>query len=189
MFARVKKSGDYQYVQVVHNERIGGRVRQRVIATLGRLDVLNETRRRQGLLESLGRFSDHAAVLNALKANQITPTRTIHVGPVLVFQKLWEQLGLPGILQRLLAGRTFEFPLERVVFIAVLHRLFAPGSGRALVSPVHLGPARRSGTAALLSHDGLVRRTVAAGPTTAHAIADAQAAQRLDRRGLVRAAA
>ena len=41
VFARVKKSGPYQYVQVVHNERIEGRVRQRVIATFGRLDVLN----------------------------------------------------------------------------------------------------------------------------------------------------
>ena len=43
MFARIKKSGKYQYVQVVHNERINGKVRQRVIATLGRLDVLKET--------------------------------------------------------------------------------------------------------------------------------------------------
>jgi hypothetical protein len=131
MFARVKKSGDYQYVQVVHNERVDGRVRQRVIATLGRLDVLKETGQLEGLLESLARFSDHAAVLNALRANQITPTRTIHLGPPLVFQRLWEQLGLPGILRRLLMGRKFEFPVERVVFITVLHRLFAPGSDRA----------------------------------------------------------
>jgi transposase len=131
MFARVKASGNYKYLQVVHNERIEGRVRQRVIATLGRLDVLKETGQLEGLLESLARFSDHAAVLNSLKANQITPSRTVHLGPPLVFQRLWEQLGLPGILQRLLAGRKFEFPLERVVFITVLHRLFAPGSDRA----------------------------------------------------------
>jgi len=131
MFARVKQSGAYQYVQVVHNERIDGRVRQRVIATLGRLDVLQESGQLEGLLESLARFSDHAAVLNALSANQITPTRTIHLGPPLVFQRLWEELGLPGILRRLLVGRKFEFPLERVVFITVLHRLFAPGSDRA----------------------------------------------------------
>jgi len=48
-----------------------------------------------------------------------------------VFQRLWEELGLPDILRRLLAGRKFEFPLERVVFLTVLHRLFAPGSDRA----------------------------------------------------------
>ena len=131
MFARIKKSGPYQYVQVVHNERVEGRVRQRVIATLGRLDVLQESGQLDGLLESLGRFSEHAAVLNALRHDQITPSSTVHVGPPLVFQRLWEELGLPGILQRLLKNRKFEFPLERVVFITVLHRLFAPGSDRA----------------------------------------------------------
>jgi hypothetical protein len=131
VFARIKKSGDYQYVQVVHNERIEGRVRQRVIATLGRLDDLRQSGQLDGLLESLSRFSDHLAVLNALRHNQITPSSTVHIGPPLVFQKLWDDLGLPAILRRMTAGRKFEFPLERVVFITVLHRLFAPGSDRA----------------------------------------------------------
>lgn len=131
MFARIKKSGNYQYVQVVHNERIDGKVRQRVIATLGRLDVLKETGQLDQLLESLARLSDHAGVLSALKTNEITPSRTVHLGPSLVFEKLWKQLGLPDILRQLLDGRRFEFPVERVVFITVLHRLFAPGSDRA----------------------------------------------------------
>ena len=43
MFVRRKKSGAYQYLQIVHNERIDGRVKQRVIATLGRLDVLQKS--------------------------------------------------------------------------------------------------------------------------------------------------
>jgi hypothetical protein len=131
MFARVKKSGNYQYVQVVHNERVDGKVRQRVIATLGRLDLLKETGQLDQLLESLARLSDHVAVLNALKTNQITPSSTVHVGPPLVFERLWQQLGMPDILHRLLEDRRFEFPVERVVFITVLHRLFAPGSDRA----------------------------------------------------------
>ena len=115
MFARVKKSGNYQYVQVVHNERVNGQVRQRVIATLGRLDVLKETGQLDQLLESLARLSDHVAVLNALKTNQITPSSTVHLGPPLVFEKLWKQLGMPDVLRRLLDGRRFEFPVERVV--------------------------------------------------------------------------
>lgn len=131
MFARIKKSGAYRYVQVVHNQRIEGRVRQRVVATLGRLDELQQSGQLEGLVESLAKFSDHLTVLNALRADQITPSSTTHVGPPLVFQRLWEDLGLPRILQRLLAGRKFEFSLERVVFITVLHRLFAPGSDRA----------------------------------------------------------
>ncbi len=120
MFARIKKSGKFQYVQVVHNQRVQGRVRQRVIATLGRLNVLKQTGQLDQLLESLTCLSDHVAVLNALKAHQITPSSTVHLGPPLVFEKLWKDLGVPEILRRLLAGRRFEFPLERVVFITVL---------------------------------------------------------------------
>jgi hypothetical protein len=42
MFARVKKSGKYQYLQIVENRKVQGKVRQRVIATVGRMDLLQE---------------------------------------------------------------------------------------------------------------------------------------------------
>ena len=42
MFVRAKTSGKYQPLQVVENRRVDGRVQQRVVATLGRLDVLQE---------------------------------------------------------------------------------------------------------------------------------------------------
>jgi hypothetical protein len=41
MFARVKKSGPHEYLQIVENRRVEGKVAQRVIATVGRLDRLN----------------------------------------------------------------------------------------------------------------------------------------------------
>jgi hypothetical protein len=37
MFVRTKKSGAYQYLQLVRSERVDGHVRQQGIATLGRL--------------------------------------------------------------------------------------------------------------------------------------------------------
>ncbi len=40
MFVRAKKSGAYHYLQLVRSERVDGHVRQQVIATLGRLDAL-----------------------------------------------------------------------------------------------------------------------------------------------------
>ena len=131
MFARIKKSGKYQYLQIVHNERIDGHVRQRVIATLGRLDALQENGRLDGLLESLAKFTDHAAVINAVRNKQVQLEDNVHIGPPLVFQRLWEQLGIPDIIERLLAGRRFQFSIERVLFLTVLHRLFDPGSDRA----------------------------------------------------------
>jgi len=131
MFVRRKKSGAYEYLQIVHNERIDGRVKQRVIATLGRLDVLQKTGQLDALLASCARFAEHTAVLTAHRQGRIAAAEKIRIGPVLVFERLWQQLGLPKIFQRLLAERKFEFDVERAVFLTVLHRLFASGSDRA----------------------------------------------------------
>ena len=43
MFFRTKTSGPRTYLQVVENRWEGGRSRQRVVATLGRLDQLQES--------------------------------------------------------------------------------------------------------------------------------------------------
>ena len=131
MFVRRKKSGAYEYLQIVHNERIEGRVKQRVIATLGRLDVLQKTGQLDALLASCARFAEHTAVLTAHRQGRISPAQKVRIGPVLVFERLWQQLGLPKILRGLLAERKFEFDIERAVFLTVLHRLFAAGSDRA----------------------------------------------------------
>jgi len=131
MFVRAKKSGAYRYLQLVHNERIDGKVRQRVLATLGRLDVLQESDQIDALIVSCGRFARHTAVLDAHRQGKTEVVATIKIGPPLVFERLWNELGFPEILRELLAHRRFEFAVERVVFLTVLHRLFDPGSDRA----------------------------------------------------------
>ena len=131
MFVRAKKSGAYEYLQVVENERIDGRVQQRVVATLGRLDVLQATGRIDALLSSCARFAEKVSVLDAHRRGQLPPAETIKIGPPLVFGRLWRQLGIDEVLKRLLAGRRFEFPVERAIFLTVLHRLMVSGSDRA----------------------------------------------------------
>ena len=131
MFVRAKKSGAYRYLQLVRNERVDGKVRQQVLATLGRLDVLQETGQIDALIASCGRFAEHTAVLDAHREGKTAATATVKIGPSLVFERLWNQLGLPKILREVLAGRRFEFAVERAVFLTVLHRLFDPGSDRA----------------------------------------------------------
>ena len=42
MYARIKQSGPRQYLQLVEGRREGDKVRQRVIATLGRIDQLQD---------------------------------------------------------------------------------------------------------------------------------------------------
>ena len=50
MFARIKKSGKYQYLQIVENRKMEGKVIQRVIATIGRMDQLHEKNRIETLI-------------------------------------------------------------------------------------------------------------------------------------------
>ena len=80
MFARVKKSGKYEYLQIVHNERVGAKVCQRTIATLGRLDVLQATGQVDGVVNSLAKYALHTAALSARREQR--PATSIRIGPV-----------------------------------------------------------------------------------------------------------
>ena len=131
MFVRAKKSGRYEYLQVVHNERVDGHVRQRVVATLGRVDQLQEEGHIDALLSSCGRFAQNVAVMDAHKRGALPPVETVKIGPPLVFERLWRERKVKSILEQLLIGRKYEFPVERAIFMTVLHRLFVSGSDRA----------------------------------------------------------
>lgn len=128
MFARIKRVGSYAYLQLVRTERQEGRPRQRVLATLGRVESLQASGELDGLLHSLSQYSPQAL---ALICGQTEPeTRTWKLGPALVFERLWQRLGLAEILEGLLAARQFGFAVERAVFVTVLHRLCVAGSDR-----------------------------------------------------------
>jgi transposase len=128
MFARIKKSGKYHYLQIVKNNKVKGQVKQRVIATVGRLDQLQEKGRVETLIRSLSRYSEKAMLI--LTGHSDPEALTIKIGPALIFERLWEQSGIKKALRRLLNGRKFEFDVERAVFLTVLHRLMTSGSDR-----------------------------------------------------------
>lgn len=129
MFARIKKSGQYQYLQIVENSKIDGKVSQRVIATVGRLDQLQAKGSVETLIRSLARFSEKTLLVLSGKVD--VNAHTVKIGPALIFERLWRELGLPAIFRDLLADRKFEFNIERAVFLTVLHRLFVSGSDRS----------------------------------------------------------
>jgi Transposase DDE domain len=131
MFFRVKKSGSRHYLQIVENSRDGDRVRQRVLTTLGRLDHLQLSGQLDGLLASGARFAEHVLLLTAHKNGQVPEISLQCVGPALIFERLWKETGCQQVIAQLLGGRQFDFPVERAVFLTVLHRLCETGSDRA----------------------------------------------------------
>jgi hypothetical protein len=131
MFFRTKSSGPRSYLQIVENRWEDGRTRQRVIATLGRLDQLQQSGQLDALLASGARLSQSVLLLSAHARGQLPIITARRIGPALVFERLWRETGCRQVIEHLLDGRRFGFDVERAVFLTVLHRLFAPGSDRA----------------------------------------------------------
>ncbi len=131
MFIRIKPSGPRKYLQIVESRWEKGKVRQRVIATLGRLDKLTESGTLDGLLRSGMKFSEKLAVVDSYERGDIPSTSDAKIGLPMVFGRLWKDLAIQSVIEKLLAERKFQFSVERAIFLTVLHRLSASGSDRA----------------------------------------------------------
>ena len=132
MFFRLKPSGPRTYLQIVENRREDGTHRQHVIATLGRADELAASGALASLLASGARLCDQVLLLSALERDvEGLRLSTRRIGGPLLFERLWQQTGCAAVIGELLAGRGFEFSVERAIFATVLHRLFVSGSDRA----------------------------------------------------------
>ena len=107
MFARVKKSGKYQYLQIVENHKEGKKVVQRVISTIGRLDHLQARGRVETLIRSLSRYSEKVLLVLSEKSELSASGKKI--GPALIFERLWKETGIKKALKYVLAGRKFAF--------------------------------------------------------------------------------
>jgi transposase len=129
MFARVKKAGPYQYLQIVENRRENKKSVQHVIATVGRMDRMQAKGQIETLTRSLSRFSEKVLLILSEKSDIHAEAKRI--GPGLVFGRLWKELGIDAILHGLLADRKFTFDVERAVYLTVLHRLLPSGSDRS----------------------------------------------------------
>jgi transposase len=132
MFFRLKTSGQRGYVQIVENKRDGAAVRQRVIANLGRADELAASGGLASLIASGAKLTNQVLLITALDEDTdgALSAAANRIGGPMLFGRIWERLGVAGVLADLLKDRAFEFPVERAVFVAALHRLFVSGSDR-----------------------------------------------------------
>ena len=80
MFFRQKRSGDHVYIQIVENRWEKGGSKQRVIATVGRLDQLRESGQLDGLLQSGAKFAESVMVLATHRQGK-TPSMRINGVP------------------------------------------------------------------------------------------------------------
>ncbi|MBV8230196.1 MAG: IS1634 family transposase [Planctomycetaceae bacterium] len=114
-----------EYVRVVEAYREDGKVKQRVVADLGRKDLLVD------ILPKLKRLlgGDVGQEDTTLTDPEIVDASTW--GPLLVVRSLFDQLGLWSILDRHL-GRANGVPFADRAFVLVANRLIAPASEHGL---------------------------------------------------------
>lgn len=115
----------HEYVRVVEAYRDGGKVKQRVVADLGRKDLLVE------LLPKLRRLLDGGAAGDSGDPADPHVIDASTWGPILVVRALFDQLGLWAILDQHL-GLAKGVPFADRAFVLVANRLIAPASEHGL---------------------------------------------------------
>ena len=123
MFVRTKviRRGEkqYRYLQLVENHRENGRVRQKVVLNLGRVESFDPTEVDQ-LVGALRDYTQHAQVLRSIEALHLHHAR--NWGDIWVLTRLWEEVGFAQLLSDILARRRFEVDIERALRAIVFNR-------------------------------------------------------------------
>src|SRR3984957_4005020 len=102
MYFRTKRSGSFEYLQMVHSHRVNGKTRQTVVATLGRLDALKETGELDRLLGSGGRFTESGMRVSAVEKGETTTIDAKRIAPPLLFERLWRDSCCRSVIEHLL---------------------------------------------------------------------------------------
>jgi len=114
------------YLFLVANKRIGGHVRQITVANIGRVEdaekIIPE------MVEKISKFSKKLEVINLGKDGDIKSNWTKEYGPVIIFKKLWETMGLKKYFARHLKKRKIKFDVVEMIYSLVLNRLLKPKS-------------------------------------------------------------
>lgn len=118
---RRSPAGPVEYLYLVKGFRQAGTVRQRIVANLGRADLLAP--HLDDLLRLLRPYLDEP--VGALR--EVHAPQALTYGPVLVARRLWEQLGLTAILDRHCSPDVTDR-----AFVLAAHRLLHPGSEHAV---------------------------------------------------------
>jgi transposase len=128
MYIRTTKNQRGQsYYHLVEAYRQDGKVKQRTLMSLGRV----EDNRIEELATAISKHLDAINIFNLSKEIDISDTYIL--GPLLVLERMLENLGIKVILQNvLLQHKRLRFDFEKVVFTQLCSRFIKPVSKLAL---------------------------------------------------------
>ena len=139
MFVKVTKVKGNQYLQIIKGYRESGIVRQKVVANLGRLDLLEHSGLEK-VVEGLNilikkkepdnkqsMFIANAQNKNLKDISTMEELERVNYGYI-AYKKLWNSFELDRILGELKLQKDIEFDFKKVTFSMVVNRLLEPSS-------------------------------------------------------------
>jgi len=132
MFTRISRSGGRSYLQLVESFRENGKVKQRMLASLGRLDEVKV----KALIEDLERCIGVKPVALDPPVPATLPIAFASArafGDLYALQCLWQELGLGSALKRTLRSSRRQFDAEALIRTMVFNRLSDPCSKLGLL--------------------------------------------------------
>lgn len=128
MFVRITRTGDRSYVKIVEALRDDtGASRQRVVATLGRLEHVRGGAA-DALIKGLLRVSGTPGNDGALDESAVRFAPALSVGDTWLLSALWHRLGFGDAFGRVLRNGRSSFDCERLLRVMVFNRLCDPTS-------------------------------------------------------------
>lgn len=120
-----RRGREYVYLQLVRNERVGGRHVQRVLQNLGREDLLD----REEVDKTVAALAPLTEKLIVLKGpDEIAVESAKSFGDQYLVEQAWRELGLHELLSCLPCGDRDELDVELLVRCMVVNRLLWPSS-------------------------------------------------------------
>lgn len=130
MFARVIRSKGNQYLNIIETYREGKKIKQKVVANLGRVDELKVSSIEK-LAQKLLEIVDSPKSLGEHVTPAIEELERYNYGFV-IYRNIWNRLGLDTILDSLVEDRNISYDFKSVIFSMVVDRLLKPKSKLAL---------------------------------------------------------
>lgn len=128
MYIRVTKNQrGHAYYHLVESYRQDGKVKQRVLLSLGRV----EENKLEELSEAINKHLEAANIFNLAKEIDIASTYIL--GPLLVLERMTDELGVTEILKKITRDHErLQFDFEKVIFTQLCSRFIKPVSKLAL---------------------------------------------------------
>ena len=125
MFLRIQRKASGDYLVLARTYRENGKIKHEHIASLGRVDQLNQ----KGTLYKLAKkLLELANQRNHYDISTMEEKERLCWGPVAVLRAVWKQFRLNTFFQKLQEGRKIQYKLLETLFLMVLDRMMQPQS-------------------------------------------------------------